>query len=316
MKVAVVVPCYRVTKQILSVVDSIGECVDSIFVVDDCCPEKSGDFVQANCNDNRVIVLKNETNLGVGGAVIRGYRAAYNAGMDIIVKLDGDGQMDGELLPKIIRPIEDGIADYTKGSRFYQIDSLRAMPKLRLFGNAVLSFINKVSSGYWNIMDPTNGYTAIHRAALEHLNLDKINAGYFFESDMLFRLGTVRAVVKDIPIHSKYEDEISNLNVRKVALQFPSLYLKSFFKRVFYSYYLRDFNGASMELLLGAFLMVFGSLWGALYWWRSNLVNQETATGTVMIAVLPIILGFQLLLSAVHFDMANIPKNPIQSEYS
>ena len=197
-QIAVVIPCYKVKRQILSVISEIGEEVDVILVVDDCCPEHSGDYVVENNKDSRVEVIFNQKNLGVGGAVICGYRFALEKNCEIILKLDGDGQMDPALISKFIKPILSGKADYTKGNRFHCIESLSAMPTLRKLGNAVLSFVNKSTSGYWKVMDPTNGFTAIHRTALERLPLDKISQRYFFESDMLFRLGTIRAVIRDV----------------------------------------------------------------------------------------------------------------------
>lgn len=281
-------------------------------MVDDCCPEQSGLFVQSQCNDPRVTLIFHPSNQGVGGAVVTAYRQALIDNMDIVVKIDGDGQMDPALLPLFIEPIVQGRADYTKGNRFFNLETLIAMPTLRKLGNAVLSFVNKCSSGYWNVMDPTNGYTAIHCQTLALLPLDKLSTRYFFESDMLFRLGTVRAVVQDISMAAIYADERSNLQIKKVIFEFPWLYIKAFFKRVFYNYFLRDFNGASLELVLGLLLILFGSLWGAEHWLSSIISQQVASAGTVMLAVLPIIIGFQLLLSAIQFDMVNIPRKPLQ----
>lgn len=281
-------------------------------MVDDCCPEQSGLFVQSQCNDPRVTLIFHPSNQGVGGAVVTAYRQALIDNMDIVVKIDGDGQMDPALLPLFIEPIVQGRADYTKGNRFFNLETLIAMPTLRKLGNAVLSFVNKCSSGYWNVMDPTNGYTAIHCQTLALLPLDKLSTRYFFESDMLFRLGTVRAVVQDISMAAIYADERSNLQIKKVIFEFPWLYIKAFFKRVFYNYFLRDFNGAILELVLGLLLILFGSLWGAEHWLSSIISQQVASAGTVMLAVLPIIIGFQLLLSAIQFDMVNIPRKPLQ----
>src|SRR5690606_32001950 len=150
--------------------------------------------------DPRVRVIRHASNLGVGGAVITGYQAAIADGMDILVKLDGDGQMDASLIPDFIEPIINGEADYTKGNRFFDLEELRSMPRIRLIGNAVLSFMTKFSSGYWNLFDPTNGFTALHADVARYLPLSKISKRYFFESDMLFRLNTLRAVVHDIPM--------------------------------------------------------------------------------------------------------------------
>lgn len=317
MKIAVAIPCFKVKKHILSVIEQIGQDVDRIYVVDDCCPEKTGDFVANQCFDSRVHVLWHTENQGVGGAMVTAYKQALaDNNIDVVVKIDGDGQMDPLLLPHFIEPIQRGEADYTKGSRFFTLESLESMPPMRKFGNAILSFVNKVSSGYWTVMDPTNGYTAIHCQSLRLLPLDKLSKRYFFESDMLFRLGTLRAVVQDIPMDAIYADEVSNLSIKKVLLDFPPLYIKAFFKRVFYNYFLRDFNGASLKLVVGLSMMLFGSLWGGMHWINSILSCDEASTGTVMLAVLPIILGFQLLLSAIDYDMSHTPKRPLQRWFS
>ena len=313
IKVCAIIPAYRVKNQVLSVINSIGAEVTRIYVIDDCCPEKSGKLVEDQCSDPRVVVLYNKENLGVGGAVIRGYRAGLEEGMDILVKIDGDGQMNPSLINKFLRPILLGETDYTKGTRFFSFDSLRTMPTSRKIGNTLLSFVNKFTSGYWNIMDPTNGYTAIHRFALSHLPLEKINQRYFFESDMLFRLGTIRAVVKDIPIDSVYAGQNSSLQIGKTAIEFIPLYIRAFIKRVLYLYLLRDFNVATLEMIVGSGLLLFGLVFGGSSWSEASSNNQFASTGTVMIAVVPIIIGFQLLLSAMHFDISNVPKIPLQS---
>ena len=172
--VSVIIPSYRVKNHILGVIKQIGPEVSKIYVVDDCCPEKSGEFVIESNIDTRVTVIFNAVNLGVGGSVKTGYLAAIADNADIIVKIDGDGQMDPKLIKSFISPIIRGDADYTKGNRFYNLDELGQMPKIRLFGNAVLSFMTKFSSGYWNLFDPTNGYTAINSNVLADLSLNKI----------------------------------------------------------------------------------------------------------------------------------------------
>lgn len=315
-RVCVVIPCFRCRESISEVIARIGPRIERIFVVDDRCPDQTGDFVRSNVTDSRVCVLQNEVNLGVGGAVITGYRAALAEGFDVAVKLDGDGQMAPELIESLIEPILGGEADYTKGNRFFRLESLESMPPVRLFGNAVLSFISKLSSGYWYVMDPTNGFTAIHRAALELIPLEKVAERYFFESDMLFRLNTVRAVVRDVPIDAYYGDEQSHLSVTSTAIAFPRLYFVRLCKRIFYTYCLRDFNFCSLELVFGAIFFTFGVCFGAVHWWMSISSGITASTGTVMVAALPIILGFQLLLSAIGFDMGNSPKAPLQRLYS
>ena len=192
MRIAVAIPCYKVIQHVLDVIGQIGPEVSVIYAVDDACPDGSGAFIEANNTDPRVRVLYNPQNLGVGGAVVTAYKAAIADGMDIVVKIDGDGQMSPALLPKFVHPLLAGRADYSKGNRFYRPESVQGMPPIRLFGNAVLSFLTKLSCGYWNIMDPTNGYTAVRTCVLSELPLDKLEKRYFFETDMLFRLNTVR----------------------------------------------------------------------------------------------------------------------------
>jgi glycosyltransferase involved in cell wall biosynthesis len=313
MNVAVVIPSFKVKEHILSVISRIGPRVERIYVVDDKCPVSSGQYVLDNSRDPRVEVIFNQENQGVGGATMAGYRRALLDGADIVVKLDGDGQMDPAAISTLIRPIERGLADYTKGNRFYSLENLEGMPFLRKIGNAGLSFMSKVSSGYWNLMDPTNGYTAIHCGALSILPLSKIERRYFFESDMLFRLNTVRAVVREVPMKSIYGLEKSNLSIIKTLCDFPLQHLVRFGKRIFYNYLLRDFNVCSMELIAGLGLLVFGVVFGAYHWYLSVTHNYATATGTIMLAVLPIILGVQFLLAATSHDVANVPAEPLQS---
>jgi glycosyltransferase involved in cell wall biosynthesis len=306
--IVVVIPAFRVKKHILDVIRGIGDEVNRIIVVDDACPENSGKHVTEHYDDDRIEVLFHQENTGVGGAVITGYRRSLELGASVVVKVDGDGQMDTSLISQLIRPIVDGAADYCKGNRFFSIDELLLMPKMRLLGNSVLSLANKFVNGYWNIMDPTNGFTAIGSDVLRKLPLHKIHRRYFFESDMLFRLGLYRAVVIDIPMQPIYADEVSNLRISRVLLEFPPLYLNRAVKRLLYMYFIRDFHAASIELLLGAFLMMGGTILGLQFWYHGIEEKMYASSGSVMLSALPIILGFQLVLSALNFDIHNVPR--------
>lgn len=310
-RIAVVIPCYRVRPHILGVIEKIGPEVQRIYVVDDCCPDGSGDFVESNCQDERVVVIRHHENQGVGGAVMTGYQAAINQGMDIIVKVDGDGQMDPSLIPEFALPIIEGEADYTKGNRFFDLEAVRSMPRVRLFGNAVLSLMTKVSSGYWNLFDPTNGYTAIHADVAKHLPFSKISNRYFFETDMLFRLNTLRAVVLDVPMAAKYANEVSNLKISTIVGEFMFKHLRNFLKRVFYNYYLRDLSLGSFELPLGMLLFTFGAVFGGYHWLLSSSLGSTTPSGTVMIAALPILMGVQFILAFLGNDISSVPVRPI-----
>jgi len=310
MSVFVVIPCYRVSAHICNVIREIGSEVDAIVVVDDCCPENSGALVEKTCSDKRVRVIYHEINQGVGGAVLTGYHAAIDAGADIIVKIDGDGQMDSGLIPSFIEPIRSGDADYTKGNRFYDLEEIKIMPRSRLFGNAVLSLMTKLSSGYWDLFDPTNGYTAIHAAVARHLPFRKISRSYFFEADMLFRLNTLGAVVIDVPMSAKYGDEISNLKIPKVFGEFFVKHMRNFVKRIFYNYYLRDMSLASIELPLGLVLIVGGVSFGGYQYFESASNAVVTPAGTVMLSALPILMGTQLILAFLGSDVASVPRRP------
>ena len=306
--IAVVIPAYRVTAHVLEVIAEIGKEVSQIFVVDDACPEGSGVLVSAKCADKRVVVLSHSENQGVGGAVVTGYRAALEAGADIVVKVDGDGQMDPAMIAELIQPIVDGDADYTKGNRFDSLVGLREMPGIRVLGNGVLSLMSKVSSGYWNVTDPTNGFTAIHRDVLKALPLDMISKRFFFESDMLFRLSILRAVVWDVPMEARYGNEKSNLSVFKALFEFPGKHFVRFHKRLFYNYYLRDMSAASLELPLGAALGWFGFIFGITKFAESVQTQVAATAGTVMLSAVPVILGFQLVLAFLSHDIASVPK--------
>jgi dolichol-phosphate mannosyltransferase len=310
-RIAVVMPCYRVTRQVGAVLSAIPASVWRIYCVDDACPDHSGDLIERDRSDPRIVVLRHETNQGVGGAVVTGYKRALADGATVVVKIDGDGQMDPHLLPRFVSPILTGRADYTKGNRFFKIETMLGMPWSRLLGNAVLSFMTKASSGYWNLFDPNNGYTAIHAAVLRHLPLEHIDRGYFFESDMLFRLNTLRCVVVDVPMAARYGDEVSNLRIGRIVAPFVLGHLRNFYKRIFYNYFLRDFTIASVELLLGLPLMLFGLLFGIYHWVFAVEFQTFTSTGTVMLSVLPFSLGVAMLLLFQGYDMSNTPTRPI-----
>jgi glycosyltransferase involved in cell wall biosynthesis len=313
LKTAVVIPCYRVRRHIEGVLAGIGPEVDAIFVVDDGCPDGSGRFVKEAVSDPRIRVIFHDKNRGVGATMATGYRAALDDGAEIVVKLDGDGQMDPSLIPQFTAPLRQRTADYSKGNRFFHPDYLLRMPGIRVLGNTLLSFANKLISGYWDLMDPANGFTAIHRTALQLVPLDKIDRRYFFESDMLFRLNVARAVVVDTPMQAVYADEKSNLRVRRVLFDFPWRYLNRFAKRVFFNYFLRDFNLGTLALVFGAVLTIFGTIFGLYHWIIAHSAGTDSSAGTVMVAALPVIVGFQLLLFFLQFDILSVPKKPLSA---
>ena len=310
-RIVAVVPCYRERGRIMGVLDSFDATVSRIIVVDDACPEGTGLFVRENCRDPRVDVVIHERNLGVGGATLTGYRRALELGADVIVKVDGDGQMDPTFIPILIRPIVEGRADYAKGNRFYLLEGVADMPFLRLVGNLALSFASKLSSGYWKVFDPTNGFTAIDGRVAALLLPRRIDQGYFFESDMLFHLNVSRAVVADVPMKAMYGDEQSTLSIPKIVAPFLWKHLRNLGRRILYSYFLRDFNIASVELVIGSMSFLFGLIYGAIHWHESSVTDVPAATGVVMLAAVTFVLGVYLLIGFLNFDIQNQPETPL-----
>lgn len=311
MRIAVVIPSFRVRRHILDVIRTVPAMVERIYVVDDCCPEGTADHVAQGNRDPRVRVVRNGTNLGVGGATMEGYKAALRDGFDIIVKMDGDGQMDGDALPRLVRPILQGDADYTKGNRFFDLSAINRMPTVRILGNAGLSFLSKISTGYWQLFDPTNGFTAIHAGVAAQLPMEKISSRYFFETDMLFRLNTIRAVVVDVPMDARYGDEESGLNVASAVPSFLARHVRNTFKRIFYNYVLRDLSLASLELVLGLAFLCAGTALGLYFWFQSFATGVASTPGSVMLAALQVIVGIQLLIGFSAYDIASVPRRPI-----
>lgn len=306
-KVAVVIPAFRCAKFISGVCGKIDPRIKKIYVVDDACPEQSGRAAEA-LQDPRITVLAHARNLGVGGAMKTGYKQAAADGFEIVVKIDGDGQMDPGIAHKFIAPILQREADYTKGNRFFKMSSLKNMPGLRIAGNAGLSFLAKISTGYWHLVDPTNGYTAIHANLIKTVEWEKVNDRYFFETDLLFRLGEQKAVVKDIPIDSFYGEEKSNLREFSEVPRFIRGHFKNTCRRLFYEYFIRDFCVASLELIIGLFLLGCGVAFGLAAWIYLSIHGIVASPGTVMLSVLPILLGTQFILNFINYDISKIPK--------
>jgi dolichol-phosphate mannosyltransferase len=302
--ITVVIPCYKCDKEIFSVLKRIGSDVKHIIVVDDACPNMTGDLVHRSCDDTRVQVIWLNNNQGVGGATMAGFIKAIEIGSEIIVKIDGDGQMDPVLIPNFVKHIQSGDADYVKGNRFFNPDNLSDMPIIRLIGNAFLSFFGKFSTGYWHVFDPTNGYIAVDARIVKVLPLKNINKRFFFESDMLFRLNLIQAKILDVPMKAVYNNESSNLSPLNEMFNFSVLHIRNFVKRIIYTYFIRDFSIASINLVLGIVFVLFGFLFGTASWYDSITSGVTATAGTIMIAALPIFIGIQFVLNFLSFDMS------------
>jgi dolichol-phosphate mannosyltransferase len=314
--ISVIIPCFRVKKHLKEVIEGIPSYVDKIFIVDDKCPQNSGKVVEELRGKNlvqksKIEILYLDSNRGVGGATTAGYQAALSQGYDILVKMDGDGQMDPAYLPRLLNPIITGHSDFTKGNRFYDLVSLKDMPLIRRIGNLGLTFFTKTASGYWSISDPTNGYTAVHSSVLKIMNLESLSKRYFFEISMLVQLNILRASAIDVPIPAKYGSESSSLSVFKSLIGFPPKLFMSFFKRLVWRYFVYDLNAVTILLVMGISLALFGVTFGTYHLYFGAVEQKFQSPGTVATALLPTLLGVQMLLQAILFDVTDCPTSPI-----
>lgn len=311
-KIAIVIPAYRVERDIQEVLRGIPRYIRHIIVVDDDSPDGTAGMVTAAAKkDKRIVLIRHEKNQGVGGAMLSGFRKALELGAQVAVKLDGDRQMDPAHLPKLIAPLVEGRADYAKGNRFRDFTSLRQMPLVRRIGNLGLSFLTKAATGYWNIFDPTNGYFAIRAETLAQLPFEKIDRGYFFETSMLSHLYLLGAHVMDVTIPARYGSETSHLSIRRVLFEFPVKLMGTFLRRIALKYYIYDFSIMSLYIITGIPLLLFGLIFGSLKWIEYASLGIPAPTGTVMLPTLSVILGIQIMLSAIEIDINAAPRQPL-----
>jgi hypothetical protein len=308
--VAVVVPCYRVAEQVSRVIRGIPDWVATIVCVDDCSPDDCSDRLR-RLNDPRVVLLRHEQNQGVGGAMVTGYQECLRRGADIIVKMDGDDQMDPRHLPALLGPLLRGQADYTKGNRWADQDQLQTMPAVRRIGNLGLSFAIKLCSGHWQVFDPCNGYTAIRASVLQQLPLNQLARDYYFETSMLVQLNVVRAVVQDVPMPARYADEKSSLRIGRVLRRFPGALLRSLLHRTWQRHFVRDFGPCALFLTSGLVLVGWSLFFGGWHWLHSIWTQTPATAGTVMLAALPFLMGFQLLLQASVLEINQRDRSPL-----
>jgi dolichol-phosphate mannosyltransferase len=315
LRCCVVLPAYNEARALPVVVARIPAWVTGIIVVDDASSDDTLSVAQS-LTDPRVTVRHHDDNRGVGGAMVTGYRAALEAGYDVVVKMDADDQMDADELPALVRPIELGMAEYTKGNRFRRTGRPKGMPRTRWFGSVALSFLTKVASGYWHVFDPQCGFTAITAPTLARLKLEGIARDYFFENDMLIRLNVIDARVVDVSTAALYGDESSTLRIGRVTWTFPLRLVRRFAWRFIKRHVVNDFGLIAMLTFMGAVFLLFGVIFGAYRWAESAMTGHVTTAGTVMIAVVPIILGAQMLLQALSLEVQNSPGAEETRRYS
>jgi glycosyltransferase involved in cell wall biosynthesis len=297
-----------VSRHITQVIETLPEEIDDIIVVDDACPERSGDVAQA-LQRSKVKVFWHTENKGVGGAMKTGYEAALKKGAHLVVKIDGDGQMDPNQIHNLLNPLLTSNADYTKGNRFYSLKTVKSMPRVRLFGNVVLSFLSKISTGFYQIFDPNNGFTAISADALNLIEYSEIDERYFFESDMLYQINSVGLQAVDVPMTAIYGEEISNLSVGHSIAYFLARHMKNAFRRITLTYFVRDFSIATVQLILGLTIGTWGVILGLISWMHSMRSGVPSQPGTIVLVAILCITGLQLLLSFINYDISLSRRN-------
>ena len=301
-RVAVVVPAHDEEKLIAETIRSIPDFVDRVLVVDDA----SGDGTVAavrGLGDPRVELIVHERNLGVGAAIITGYKRALEERIDVTCVMAGDNQMDPEELEALALPVARGEVDYHKANRLFTGQAWQLIPRTRYLGNAILSLLTKIASGYWHVADSQAGYTAIGRPILELLDLDRIYPRYGFPNDMLVHLNVWNARVRDYPSRPIYGvGERSGIRLRKVVPSISWLLIKGFFWRMREKYVIRDFHPLVFFYLLGLVMGLLGLGLGIAEVVLRILGNHITAATVVLVALL-LIFGSQFSLFAMWFDM-------------
>jgi glycosyltransferase involved in cell wall biosynthesis len=306
-KVFVVTPSYNEAKHIDKVINGLPDYIDKIVIVDDCSTDNTAEIIEAQ-KSSKIIYVKNTKNLGCGASVTKAINIAIEKGAQITVTMAGDNQMDPKYLPSLLDPICDEQFDYTKGNRFYSKEGLEGMPKHRIFGSIILSFMTKIASGYWKIFDSQNGYYAIGPKALETINFNDLTTGFPLENDLLINLNINNLRVTDVSIPAVYGDEVSHMKIWKIIPSFTIFLVKGFFKRITYKYLLRGIHPIFLFLFFGSLLFVWGFFFGIFTWINSVKNIMPATTGTVMLAVLPLLMGFELLLWALVLDIQEEPK--------
>lgn len=302
--IGVVVPAYNEQKLIGETLASIPGYVDRIYVVDDASIDDTTERIQEFCKDKdeRVVFIKHEQNGGVGAAIVSGYKRALEDEIEITAVMAGDNQMDPEQLPNLLDPIVEGRADYTKGNRLLSREYRRGMTKWRFFGNSLLTLLTKIGSGYWQLMDPQNGYAAISKNALERISLDSIYPWYGYCNDLLVKLNVYGFRVRDIVMPAKYGREESGIRYSVYIPKVSWMLLKSFFWRLKMKYVVLSFHPLVFFYLFGIILTPMGLL-GVLYSLYYKFVQGGDLFIRLVLSFLLFIVGVQFLLFAMQFDM-------------
>jgi len=301
LKVAVVVPAHNEERLVGKVLTTMPDLVDHIIVVDDASIDRTAEAVRA-VPDPRVELITHDVNQGVGGAILTGHQRVLELGLDVSVVMAGDAQMDPAFLPALLEPIATGEASYTKANRFFSPQSFSGMPRHRIFGNVLLSFLCKAASGYWGLFDPQNGYTAVRRSVLERLPFDRIARRYEFENDMLVQLSILRVPARDVPIPAVYGEEVSGMRLWTVGPRIFGYLWRGFWHRIWWKYVIQSFSPVALMLFAGLG-MVFLGLAVGVFVVVNTLGPPVASPGTVILCVGPLLTGVHLLVMAMFLDI-------------
>lgn len=305
--IAVVVPCYNEEKLITRVLETMPDYIDRVYVVDDQSKDRTVEVVKtymASTQDKRITLIEHETNQGVGGAIITGYRQAAQDNVDVVVVLAGDAQMDPDDLPQIIAPVADGEVDYTKGNRLSTGSAWNQVPRVRYLGNVALSMMTKIASGYWHILDSQTGYTAISRHVIETIHWDKLWKGYGYPNQLLIMLNIHNFRVRDVPVKAVYDiGEESGIRIWRVIPRISWLLFRGFTSRLFNKYVVRDAHPLVLFYLMGMMTFLPGVFFGLYLVVIRIFVGHDVAPTSALFAMFLVLFGLNFLMFALWFDM-------------
>lgn len=305
-RIGVVIPCCNVEHLIPRVIETMPEFVDKMIVIDDASTDKTNSIVQNYLSNSRVILVEHRKNQGVGGAIVTGYKKSLELGMNVTCIMAGDAQMDPDDLEKVVMPVVEAKADYSKGNRLFTGEAWKIIPRHRYMGNAFLSLLTKIASGYWHVADSQSGYTAISGEVLKELNLDSLYKRYGFPNDLLVKLNVYDCKILDVPVKPVYNiGEKSRIRLWKVIPMLSLLLLKDFFWRLFQKYMIRDFHPLVFFYFLGILLMSLGVCLGLVILYKNTPLSNGPilSVGWIILCALFLISGIQSLFFAMWFDM-------------
>lgn len=309
-KVAVVIPAYNEEKLIGKTLETLPEFIDYAVVVNDGSKDNTLDVLKKlSKKNNKLIVINNDGNQGVGATVVNGLRRALETSANFIGVMAADAQCDPNYISHMLDQLIDGNYDYVKANRFVHRDELSQMPFHRRIGNIFITILTKFATGYYSIFDSQNGYGMFKRETLEQLSFNLIGKRYDYENTLLIALSIINARIKDVPVPAIYGDEVSSIKFLPTATRALKVLWVGMWKRIYYRYIVFGLHPIALFLFSSIILGVLGWLYGFYLIFERVVYGVSPSSGTVMLAVLPIILGFQLLLSAITMDMNNEGKN-------